>query len=66
MAPRLIPPARLTTLPPEQLPEPTSNHLDDLVENHVISAGLYHQTRERLKGLAEWIEKTDKELRGDE
>lgn len=66
MAPRLIPPASLTTLPPEQLPEPTSNHLDDLTENHVISAGLYHLARERLKGLVEWIEKTNKELRGDE
>jgi len=64
--PRLIPPAHLTTLPPEQLPEPTSDHLNDLVENHVISAGLYHLARERLKGLVEWIEKTNKELRGDE
>lgn len=63
---QLIPPAHLTTLPPEQLPEPASNHLDDLTENHVISAGLYHLARERLKGLVEWIEKTNKELRGDE
>ena len=54
------------TQKPEQLPEPTSNHLDDLTENHVISAGLYHLARERLKGLVEWIEKTNKELRGDE
>jgi len=65
-APRLIPPASLTTLPPEQLPEPASDNLDDLVENHVISAGLYHLARERLKGMVEWIEKTNKELRGDE
>lgn len=61
-APRLLPPASLTALPPEELPQPASPALQDLTENHVETAGMYHRLREQLKGLVEWLEKTN-ELR---
>lgn len=58
--PRLEVPASLTAMPPEELPQPASNSPDDLLENHIQTAGLYHQLREQLKGLVEWLEKTRK------
>lgn len=57
-APILLPPAHLTEPPPATLPEPTSPHLDDLLENHIETAGIYHRLRERFLGLVEWLEKT--------
>lgn len=56
--PRLIPPASLTELPPETLPQPASNSLEDLTTNHIEVAGMYHRLRERFKGLVEWLEVT--------
>ena len=61
-APALIPPASLTELPPATLPDPVSGQLDDLLANHIETAGLYHRARERFKGLVEWLEK-NRELR---
>lgn len=57
-APELTPPASLTTLPPESLPQPESAHIQDLLENHIEVARLYHRTREQLRGLVEWLEQT--------
>lgn len=54
-APRLIPSAYLTELPPEKLPDPKSGHLDDLKDNHIETAGMYHRARERYKGLVDWL-----------
>lgn len=61
-APVLIPPAHLTEPSPPTLPEPASGHLDDLLVNHIETAGIYHRMRERFQGLIEWLEKT-RELR---
>ncbi|GAB2182656.1 hypothetical protein DLREEDagrD3_28790 [Denitratisoma sp. agr-D3] len=61
-APLLLPPASLTTLPPEELPQPETAGLEDLYINHLRVAGMYHELREQLKGLVEWLEKT-RELR---
>lgn len=57
-APRLLPPASLTALPPETLPEPASPALDDLLENHIKTAGMYHRLRERFANLVQWLEAT--------
>lgn len=59
LAPRLLPPASLTQLPSEELPPPTSGRLPDLLANHVETARLYHQLRERFTGLVQWLEATD-------
>lgn len=61
-APLLIPPAHLTEPAPETLPEPASGHLDDLLANHIETAGIYHRMRARFQGLIDWLEKT-RELR---
>ena len=61
--PLLMPPAHLTALPPETLPQPASGHLDDLETNHIETAGIYHRTRERYKALVEWLERTSDEVR---
>lgn len=58
-APRLLPPASLMVLPPEELPQPASSNLLDLTENHIETSGMYHRLREQLKGLVEWLEKTN-------
>lgn len=61
--PLLIPPAHLTALPPETLPQPASGHLDDLEANHIETAGIYHRARERYKALVEWLERTSDAIR---
>lgn len=48
-------PAHLAKLGPEQLPDPASNQPDDLTQNHVITAGLYHEMRKRYTGLLQWL-----------
>lgn len=55
--PARIPSAWLMDLPPESLPDPRSNQLPDLKDNHIESAGMYHRLWERFKGLVEWLEK---------
>lgn len=62
--PRLIPPAYLTEPPPMELPQPVSPSLQDLTENHIEVAGMYHRLRERFLGLIEWLETTDALRRG--
>ena len=63
-APRLIPPAYLTAAPEEELPPPPPNpSLAELTENHIETAGMYHQLRERFLGLVKWLETTTNELR---
>lgn len=61
LEPLLIPPAHLTELPPEELPDPKSGSLDDLKDNHIESAGIYHRARERYKGLVEWMKQTGRQ-----
>lgn len=56
--PKLLPPASLTELPAQQLPPPQSPSLDDLLQNHIETARLYHRLRQQIKGLVEWLEKT--------
>ena len=51
----LLPPAHLTqqcTAPPP----PTSGALADLLSNHITTARLLHQCRDRNQGLVEWME----------
>lgn len=62
-SPDLYPPAYLTALPPEDLPQPETGSLDDLTENHTEVAGMYHALREQMKGLVDWLEKTRDEIR---
>ncbi len=63
-APRLIPPAWLTEAPPEEIPQPPENPTEEqLVENHIEAAGMYHTLRIRFLGLVQWIEETDRKLR---
>lgn len=54
-APILLPPAHLTQqcLAP---PPPTSGALTDLLSNHLTTAQLLHQCRDRQRGLVEWME----------
>lgn len=58
LAPRLIPPASLTTLddPP---PPPASGSLPDLYANHLQAMHLYWRMRASYQGLIEWLEATD-------
>ena len=51
----LLPPAHLTQqcLAP---PPPTSGALTDLLSNHITTAKLLHQCRDRQRGLVEWME----------
>jgi len=56
-APRLYPPALLTTLP-EPPPAPASGALEDLYRNHLEAMALYWQLRDRYQGLVEWLKAT--------
>lgn len=56
--PRLLPPAHLTTPPEAELPQPASSSLEDLTENHIEVAGIYHRLRERFNGLVDWLRAT--------
>lgn len=51
--PKRLPPPNLTTDCPD-LPQPRSARGADLLDNHVQTAELYHECRERQRALAEW------------
>ena len=41
------------------LPPPESGALMDLLANHILTAKLYHQCRDRHQGLVNWLESVD-------
>lgn len=41
------------------LPPPTSGRLNDLLTNHIATAKVYHQCRDRHQALILWLEATD-------
>lgn len=61
-APTLSPPAsEMVACSP--LPPPESGQLNDLLTNHIAVAKLYHQCRDRLQALIDWLEVTTDALR---
>ena len=43
---------------PDELPAPLNGSTLDLLTNHVASAKIYHQCKDRHNGLVKWLEKT--------
>lgn len=55
--PALTPPQSEMEPCPE-LPAPQSGEMTDLLANHILVAKAYHECRDRLQGLIDWLEKT--------
>lgn len=55
--PKLTVPASLTA-DCADLPQPTSGKTQDLLDNHVQVARIFHLCREQLRSLAQWLETT--------
>ena len=45
--------------PCETIPQPKDGSQTELLANHVMTAKLYHQCRDRHQGLINWLESTD-------
>lgn len=56
-SPILFPPASLTEACPP-LPQPATGKAQAVLENHVETARLYHQCRNRQQDLADWLRVT--------
>lgn len=49
--------------PCQPLSPPLSGQLNDLLTNHIATARLYHQCRDRHQALIDWLEATTDALR---
>lgn len=58
LAPILLPPQNLMQ-PCPRLTTPASGAMTDLLTNHLMTARAYHQCRDRLQGLVDWLNSTE-------